>query len=70
MKGNTLDLTPLFCLWSIIFVITAAATQDAGWLWWAAAPWLFVIVLTAVVLCLTVPAALLAIAAKKFARKH
>ena len=42
-QTKTLNLTPLFVVWSVIFVVVAFAQDDFGWLWWAAAPWLFVL---------------------------
>lgn len=42
-QTRTLNLTPLFVVWSIVFVVVAFVDSDMGWLWWAAAPWLFVL---------------------------
>lgn len=39
-QTRTLNLTPLFVVWSLIFVAVAVATSDLGYLWWAAGPWL------------------------------
>lgn len=39
-QTRTLNLTPLFVVWSVIFVVVAFAQNDFGWLWWAAGPWL------------------------------
>lgn len=42
-QTRTLNLTPLFVVWSLIFVVVAFATSDLGYLWWAAGPWLFIL---------------------------
>ena len=42
-KKNTINLTPYFLIWSVIFIAVALIQSDWGWLWWAAAPWFFVI---------------------------
>lgn len=47
-KTYTLNLTPVFVVWSAVFVLVAIVNGDAGWLWWAAAPWLFMIGFTVV----------------------
>lgn len=38
-KTNSLNLTPLFVVWSAIFVALAFITGNLTLLWWAAAPW-------------------------------
>lgn len=40
---HTINLTPLFVVWSAIFITVAFVQNDFGWLWWAAAPWLLVL---------------------------
>lgn len=35
-----INLTPVFVLWSLLFVCVAVLSEDWGWLWWAAAPWI------------------------------
>jgi len=37
---HTLNLTPIFVVWSLIFVVLALATGDYSLFVWAAAPWL------------------------------
>ena len=39
-QTHTLNLTPLFVIWSAFFVAAAFITGDLNMLWWAAGPWL------------------------------
>lgn len=39
-QTKTLNLTPAFVVWTLIFVIVAFVTDNLDWLWLAAAPWL------------------------------
>lgn len=43
-----IKLTPLFLVWSIVFVAVAFVSDDWSWLWWAAAPWIGLVAFTAV----------------------
>lgn len=42
-QTQTLNLTPLFLIWSAFFIAATFITGDLNMLWWAAAPWLFVL---------------------------
>lgn len=46
----TLNLTPFFVLWSVAFVGVTLLTGNASWLWWAAAPWIFLLGFMAVLM--------------------
>lgn len=39
-QTRTINLTPIFVVWSLIFVAAAFLNENLGLLWWAAGPWL------------------------------
>lgn len=39
-QKHTLNLSPAFLLWSLVFAVVALIQSDWSWLWVAAAPWL------------------------------
>lgn len=47
-RNITFNLTPIFVIWSLIFVVVAFVTEEWGYLIWAAAPWVALFAFTIV----------------------
>lgn len=42
-QTKSINLTPVFVVWSVVFVSLALINDNLSLLWWAAAPWLFML---------------------------